>query len=233
MQLNILYQDNQIIVCEKPAGVPTQSKSLYAKDMVSIVKNELAQQTDTDKEPYLGLIHRLDQPVGGIMVFAKTPAAARELSSQIQGNKMKKHYLAVISNDLSETKEQPITLENELVQNKRDNTSSIVRKKTKDSKTAKLIYTVLEVSGNGSSAASLIDVELITGRHHQIRVQTAHHLGGIYGDKKYNPRFQDSKKITTLCLYAYQLEFTHPATKEVLRFQNFPDYDLFSLFFHA
>ena len=93
MSINILYQDAHIIVCEKPAGTPTQSKEVWAKDMVSILKSELAKSLKSDKEPYLGLIHRLDQPVGGIMVFAKTPQATKELSAQLQKNIMKKRSL--------------------------------------------------------------------------------------------------------------------------------------------
>lgn len=230
MQLNILFEDKHIIVCEKPAGTPTQSKSLYAKDMVSILKNEFAKNPDIKGEPYLGLIHRLDQPVGGIMVFAKTPQAAKGLSAQLQKNIIKKHYLAIITNDLSTTGKSPVTLKDEMIQNKKDNTSSIVPHKTKDSKTAELSYTVLDVITCNEQKLSLIDVELITGRHHQIRVQTAAHLGGIWGDKKYNPKFQQSKSPSTLCLYAYKLEFNHPITKKNLNFQNIPHYDLFESF---
>lgn len=233
MQLNILFQDSHIIVCEKPAGTPTQSRNLYTKDMVTILKTELAKQSDSNKEPYLGLIHRLDQPVGGIMVFAKTPQAAKELSSQIQKNTIHKHYLAVITNDLSAQKGQPITLLDELVQNKKDNTSRVVPNKTNDSKTAKLIYTVLDTVTQNEQPLSLIDIDLITGRHHQIRVQTAAHLGGIWGDKKYNPKFQKSRNPTTLCLYSYQLDFLHPVTKKPMHFENMPQYDHFKLFSFA
>lgn len=230
MQLNILYQDKQILVCEKPAGTPTQSKNLYTKDMVSIIKSELAKQSDSNTEPYLGLVHRLDQPVGGIMVFAKIPAAAKELSAQIQKNQIKKHYLAVISNDLSSVKGQTFSLTDEMVQNKKDNTSAIVPNKTKESKTAKLNYAVIDALPYKDEIISLIDVELITGRHHQIRVQTASHLGGIWGDKKYNKKFQNVKTTTSLCLYSYQLEFLHPVSKKPLKFHQIPSYDLFSQF---
>lgn len=229
MQLNILYQDKHIIVCEKPPGTPTQSKSLYTKDMVSILKSELAKQENKNAEPYLGLIHRLDQPVGGIMVFAKTPQAAKELSTQLQNNTIKKHYLAIITNDLTSSKGTSLTLVDEMVQNKKTNTSAIVSNKTKESKTAKLSYSVLDVINYSEQALSLIDVALITGRHHQIRVQTAAHLGGIWGDQKYNPMFHESKR-TTLCLYSFQLEFLHPITKEKMSFRNIPTYDLFSKF---
>lgn len=230
MSINILYQDAHIIVCEKPAGTPTQSKGLYAKDMVSILKSELAKSSKSDKEPYLGLIHRLDQPVGGIMVFAKTPQAAKELSAQLQKNIIKKHYLAVITNDLSSTGNESVTLIDEMVQNKKDNSSKIVPSKTPESKTAELSYTVKEIIHYQDQPLSLIDVALITGRHHQIRVQTAAHLGGIWGDKKYNEKFQQSRALTTLCLYAYKLEFNHPITKKKIVYQNFPQYDMFSNF---
>lgn len=230
MSLNILHQDKHIIVCEKPPGTPTQSKSLCAKDMISILKNELAKQNNQSTEPYLGLIHRLDQPVGGIMVFAKTPQAAKELSRQLQNDMIKKHYLAVITGDLSKDKGESIPLVDEMVQNKKNNTSTIVATKTKESKTAKLTYTVLDVIQYNDQPLSLIDVNLITGRHHQIRVQTSAHLGGIWGDKKYNKKFQDMKKATSLCLYSFQLEFLHPITKEKMYFRNIPSYDMFSQF---
>ena len=198
--------------------------------MVSILKTELAKQSNEHKEPYLGLIHRLDQPVGGIMVFAKTSKAAKELSSQVQTKTIGKHYLAIITNDLSNQKGQTITLTDELVQNKKDNTSRIVPNKTSDSKTAKLSYTVLDTIIHNEQPLSLIDVDLITGRHHQIRVQTAVHLGGIYGDQKYNPLFQEIRKAAALYLYSYRLEFTHPITKKVMSFRNIPNYGLFSRF---
>lgn len=230
MSLNILHQDKHIIVCEKPPGTPTQSKSLYTKDMISILKTEIAKQNHQSTEPYLGLIHRLDQPVGGIMVFAKTPQAARELSKQLQNDRIQKHYLAVITNDLSKDKGKSVSLVDEMVHNKKTNTSAIVATKTKESKTAKLSYTVLDVIEPNGQPLSLIDVHLITGRHHQIRVQTAAHLGGIWGDKKYNKQFQDWKKPTSLCLYSFQLEFSHPITNEKMCFRNIPNYDLFSQF---
>ena len=230
MQLNILFEDKHILVCEKPAGVPTQSKNLCSKDMVSILKTELAKQSNSTKEPYLGLVHRLDQPVGGVMVFAKTPQAARHLSAQVQNKTIKKHYLAIITNALSTEKKQPTTLIDHLVQNKKDNSSSIVVSKTKDSKIAELDYTVLDVIDYDNQKLSLISVDLKTGRHHQIRVQTAVHLGGIWGDKKYNALFQHSKARTNLCLYAYKLEFIHPVTNKILHFQNIPHYDLFDKF---
>lgn len=230
MSINILYQDAHIIVCEKPAGTPTQSKGLYAKDMVSILKSELAKSSKSNQEPYLGLIHRLDQPVGGIMVFAKTPQAAKELSIQLQKNIIKKHYLAVITNDLSSTGNKSTTLIDEIVQNKKDNSSKIVPFKTPESKTAELSYTVKEIITYQDQPLSLIDIALRTGRHHQIRVQTAAHLGGIWGDKKYNEKFQQSHALTTLCLYAYKLEFHHPITKRKMVYYNFPQYDIFSRF---
>ncbi|SET48422.1 RluA family pseudouridine synthase [[Clostridium] polysaccharolyticum] len=230
MQLNILYQDAHIIVCEKPAGTPAQSKSLYAKDMVSILKNELAKNFPQNREPYLGLIHRLDQPVGGIMVFAKTPQAAKDLSLQLQNNNFRKHYLAIVTSDLGLEKGKTVTLIDEMIQNKKENTSSIVSSKTKESKRAELSYTVLDTALINGQIVSLIDIALITGRHHQIRVQAAAHLGGIWGDKKYNPQFQSSKRLTTLCLYSYQLTFQHPVSKKEMTFKNVPAYDMFSKF---
>jgi len=231
MNLNILMEDDDIIVCEKPAGTPTQTNSLSAKDMVSILKNHLNESNTSNKEPYLGLIHRLDQPVGGVMVFAKNPKAAKFLSEQVQNKTMKKQYLAIITNDLSkEIGKEPKTLMDYLVQNKQTNASSISSASNKNAKKAELDYTVLDVIQNNGQPLSLINVNLKTGRHHQIRVQTAAHLGGIYGDKKYNKKFKDTQTPTNLLLYSHKLSFIHPTSKKEMNFQNIPHLDLFDCF---
>lgn len=232
MNLNILMEDPDIIVCEKPAGVPTQTNRLSEKDMVSILKNHITSTSSNQNgAPYLGLVHRLDQPVGGVMVFAKTQKAAQILSAQVQNKTMKKQYLAIITNDLSnQLGKEPFTLVDYLLQNKQTNSSSISSQSNKNAKKAELAYTVLDVIIHEDKPLSLINVDLKTGRHHQIRVQTAAHLGGIYGDKKYNKTFQNESMRTNLMLYSHQLSFVHPTTKKQLTFKNIPQLDLFKCF---
>ncbi|SFR62069.1 RluA family pseudouridine synthase [Anaeromicropila populeti] len=233
MKINIIFEDADIIVCEKPAGVPTESKNLYTKDMVSILKNYLKenQPLKNDIEPYLGLIHRLDQPVGGVMVFAKTPASAKDLSRQVQEKTIKKYYYAVITEDLSPLLGKPASLLTDyLVQDKKTNTSFLTAQTDSKGKKSELLYRVLDVVTYQDTILSLAEINLLTGRHHQIRVQMAHHHSGLYGDKKYNPLFQTAKENTQLGLFSFSLTLQHPKTKKILGYQIIPKLDLFELF---
>ena len=183
MKLQILYEDMYILVCIKPSGVPSQSDKTADFDMVNRLKNYLYEKGDCKGQPYIGVVHRLDRPVAGVMVFAKTPFAAGELSKQIQRKEFCKKYFAVITADLSEKMGQEKQLLTDyLVKNGRTNLSSITTEKDKNGKKAQLYYTVKSVINN----LSLVEVELLTGRHHQIRVQMKANLGGILGDTKYN-----------------------------------------------
>ncbi len=227
VQINILFEDADIIVCEKPSGVPSQSDKTGDYDMVNRLKNYLFEKEPKKGEPYIGLIHRLDRPVGGIMVFAKTPLAAKRLSESVRGNDMKKQYLAVLNYDgtkeLLKDKKQLIDY---LVKDARTNCSRITSAQDKDGKKAELFYQIKEVK----EGCSLAEVELMTGRHHQIRLQMATHLGGIWGDTKYNPMFKDKAGFSRMGLYAYQLAFTHPITKRKVDFTLLPDGEPFDLF---
>lgn len=232
MQLNILFEDSDILVCEKPAGTPTQTRNFGIHDMVSLLRSYLAETNpSTNGIPYLGIIHRLDQPVGGIMVFAKTEKAASSLSRQIAEKQMKKQYLAILTKDLSnELGREPILLSDYMVTDKKQNISRIVTQKTPQAKKAELTYQVLSVKSYHDQMLSLIKVNLLTGRQHQIRLQTSYHLGGIFGDKKYNPLFQADKSRTYLGLYACHLSFLHPATGKKMDFEHVPSSELFQLF---
>lgn len=220
--INILYEDTQIIVCVKPAGVATQSKRIGSPDMVSLLKNHISKTSGRSGEPYLAVIHRLDQPVSGILVFAKTSAAAKELNRQLTTSGFGKHYYALVSG----TPGQPsANLENYLVKDARTNTSRICNKGTANAKLAKLHYDLTDttfftdIASSISSETSQLKIKLDTGRHHQIRVQLSDMGCPIIGDTKYNP---DTPKLPTgrtpLCLCAYQLDFTHPATKKAMTF---------------
>lgn len=230
----ILYEDNFILVCEKPAGLPSQSGKTAEPDMVSLLKNYLYEKYPGKGEPYVGIVHRLDCPVGGVMVFAKTSSAAGHLSEQIKNGKIEKKYLAVLCADLSadlpNAKASFISLTDYLAKDARSNLSKITSPNDRSSKKAKLLYRVLAVLPAEDPALSLAEIELITGRHHQIRVQMSAHTGAIWGDTKYNNLFRERGKWFDLALYAYSLTFQHPDTKKLLSFQSLPSHDIFIKF---
>ena len=216
MGLKILFEDEQIMVVKKDAGIPVQAGKLRMMDLQGLIKNELYKRNRKGGEPYLGLIHRLDQPVEGVMVFAKTPFAAGNLSEQVTDGRMKKHYLALLCGK-PETDEG--TLVDYLVKDGRTNTSSVAKAGEKDAKRSELNYKVLK----RNDETTLVEVELITGRHHQIRVQMANAGWPLYGDTKYNPAFQETKEHVQTALCAYQLSFVHPKSKKVMEFSIEPD----------
>lgn len=210
MEQNILLEDKDIVVCQKPAGVPVQSDKTLDYDFVNQLKNYLYRK-DGANNPYIGLVHRLDRPVGGVMVFAKTPQAAKELSRQVQERRIEKTYICVVQKDLSEQLgQEKVYLEDYLRKDGRTNTSKIVPKTDKIGKCAKLYYRVLEVV----DGKSLVEVNLLTGRHHQIRVQMAAHVGGIVGDTKYNSLATREEGRNGVALFSNSLRFLHPKTKK-------------------
>ena len=216
MGLNILFEDEHILVVKKDAGIPVQAGKLRMMDLQGLIKNELYKRNRKGGEPYLGLIHRLDQPVEGVMVFAKTPLAAGSLSEQVTDGRMKKHYLALLCGKPSEDSGK---LVNYLVKDGRTNTSSVADRATKDAKRSELNYKVLK----RNEETTLVEVELLTGRHHQIRVQMANAGWPLYGDTKYNPQFQETSEYVQTALCAYRLAFVHPKTKKVMEFRIEPD----------
>lgn len=216
MGLNILFEDDHVLVVKKDAGIPVQAGKMRMMDLQGLIKNELYRRNRKGGEPYLGLIHRLDQPVEGVMVFAKTPFAAGALSEQVTDGRMKKHYLALLC---GKPAEDSGTLVDYLVKDGRTNTSSVVKSQEKDAKRAELNYQVLK----RNEETTLVEVELITGRHHQIRVQMANAGWPLYGDTKYNPQFQEVMEHVQTALCAYKLSFVHPKTKKVMEFCIEPD----------
>ena len=216
MGLNILFEDDHVLVVKKDAGIPVQAGKMRMMDLQGLIKNELYRRNRKGGEPYLGLIHRLDQPVEGVMVFAKTPFAAGALSEQVTDGRMKKHYLALLCGKPSEDLGKLVDY---LVKDSRTNTSSVVKSQEKDAKRAELNYQVLK----RYEETTLVEVELITGRHHQIRVQMANAGWPLYGDTKYNPQFQEVMEHVQTALCAYKLSFVHPKTKKVMEFCIEPD----------
>ncbi len=217
MNLRILFEDEYVIVCYKPSGVPTQTAKLGAVDMVSLLKNYLYKNQKEKKEPYVAVIHRLDQPVEGILVFAKTPFAARELNKEMQqGAGFGKYYKAVLCKIPGQDKG---VLENYLIKDGKTNTSRVCLPNDKDAKKAVLGYEVLSKSED----KCLVKVKLETGRHHQIRVQMAHMGCPIWGDTKYGVQDDAENVWKQIALCAYRLEFVHPKTKKKMNFEIEPE----------
>ncbi len=219
MGLNILFEDDHVLVVKKDAGIPVQAGKMRMMDLQGLIKNELYKRNRKGGEPYLGLIHRLDQPVEGVMVFAKTPFAAGALSEQVTDGRMKKHYLALLCGKPSEDSGKLVDY---LLKDGRTNTSSVVKAQDKDAKRSELNYKVLK----RNEETTLVEVELLTGRHHQIRVQMANAGWPLYGDTKYNPQFQNVTEHVQTALCAYKLSFVHPKTKKVMEFCIEPDNSL-------
>ena len=218
MKMDILYEDNQLIVCRKPAGIPVQSAKIGVKDMVSILRNY---RKEKEKDSYLRLVHRLDQPVQGVMVFAKTKEAAAQLSRQVTEGRMKKQYLAVVC---GKPEEKEGRLVDYLLKDGRTNTSSIVKEGTKGAKRAELVYRVRK-QGCGYA---LLEIDLLTGRHHQIRVQMAGAGMPVAGDRKYNSG-EGADAAETVALAAFRLAFEHPATSKRMCFEAEPKGALFDM----
>lgn len=216
-KLNILFEDKHIIVCEKPAGVPVQTKKLGMPDMESMLKNHLASGSrGTSRPPYLAVIHRLDQPVSGVMVFAKTPAAASELNRQLQKDGFSKGYQAVLCGTLPAPSG---TLVDYMVKDGRTNTSRICTKDTPQAKRAELSYDVAEViETKNNTPLTIVNIHLKTGRHHQIRVQMASAKAPLWGDNKYNTDFVQKRGYFPVALRACHLAFRHPVDGKYLEF---------------
>lgn len=217
-KMNILYEDSDMLVCVKQPGMPVQSDRSLDLDLVNQLKNYLYGK-DKKKEPYIGLVHRLDRPVGGVMVFGKTPQATRSLNRMIQNGQMKKKYLCVVTKELSEeVGREPKELRDYLKKDGRTNTSRVVGEKEPQAKLAILRYQVLAVK----EGQSLVEVELLTGRHHQIRVQMAQHLGGLLGDTKYNQNGKGYGRDTGIALFSHELCLPHPKTGKQMTFSAKP-----------
>ena len=210
--LNVIYEDNHIIVVEKPYNIPSQADSSNDLDMINIIKKYLKEKYNKQGNVYLGLVHRLDRPVGGVMVFAKTSKAASRLSNQVRNNEFHKEYLAVCHGK-TKNKEKLV----DYISKDNKTFSSYIDKE--NGKKSILEYETLYY--DKKEDISLIKVNLITGRHHQIRLQMSNINHPLIGDQRYG--FQDKKQIM---LYAYKIWFIHPTTKEVMTFKLLPKWDI-------
>ena len=212
-KLNVIYEDNHIIVVEKPVNIPSQGDKTGDVDMLTIIKEYLKEKYNKPGNVYLGLIHRLDRPVGGVMVFAKTSKAAARLSEQVRDKVFKKKYLVIANGKFD--KETGV-LSDYLLKNERKNMSRVVPEGTKNSKYAELDYEILKYDAELN--LSVLKINLHTGRHHQIRVQLSSRNHSIYGDQKYGGRGHGKQ----ICLWAYELTINHPITKEEMTFKSIP-----------
>lgn len=216
--MNILYEDNHLLVVEKPVNLPVQADASGDPDLLGTLKAYVKERYNKPGEAYLGLVHRLDRPVGGVMVFARTSKAAARLSEQFRSHKAKKRYVAVVEG----CPKPSDSLCDFLVKDERTNTSRVVPAGTAGAKEARLQYRCLAREGG----LALLDVSLDTGRPHQIRVQLAHAGLPILGDQRYN---KAAAAGTQIRLFAYALTLTHPTLGEPLRFFARPNWAEFAL----
>ena len=201
--INIIYEDNHLLVVEKPINIPVQEDESKDLDFLTILKNFIKKRDNKPGNVYLGLVHRLDRPVGGIMVFAKTSKCASRLSEQVRNRTLKKTYYAVVEGKV----EKEETLKDYLF---KDTKNNIVRV-DKNGKEAILNYNLIEYK----DGYSLVKINLKTGRSHQIRVQFSSRGHALYGDQKYN---KNAKVGEQIALFAKELELIHPTTKELMKF---------------
>ncbi len=232
---NILYEDDQILVVCKPSGIATQTARVGQQDMVSELKNYLAKKETlrTGQEPYLGVVHRLDQPVSGLLVFAKTRSASAALSHQISTGQMQKYYYAIV---LGKPAQSQDVLVNYLYKDGHNNRSYVVKEDFPEAKKAVLEYRTVKtlIALEENCEATLLEIKLMTGRHHQIRVQLANADIPILGDSKYGSMrskdFNKDSSLRSLALCAYKLRFEHPLTGEELTFERNPEDEIFEAF---
>ena len=210
--MNILYEDNHIIVVEKPVNIPSQSDKTGDIDLLTMIKTYLKEKYNKPGDAYVGLIHRLDRPVGGVIVYAKTSKAASRLSEQVRNKEFVKKYLAIVDGKV----EGNGVLEDYLLKTEKTNTSKVVKSDVKNAKFASLEYESLYY--NEETDLTLLKIKLNTGRHHQIRVQLANMGHAIKKKKKYGKR-GTGKQIN---LWAYEIIIKHPITKEEMKFECLP-----------
>ena len=206
--INIIYEDNHLLVVEKPINIPVQEDSSKDLDFLTLLKDFIKKRDNKPGNVFLGLIHRLDRPVGGIMVFAKTSKCASRMSEQVRNRTFKKTYYAVVEGKVDEKG----TLVDKLLKDTKNN----IVKVDKTGKESVLDYELVEYKDN----LSLVKINLKTGRSHQIRVQFSSRNHALYGDQKYN---SNSKVGEQIALFANSITFNHPITKESLTFKiNLP-----------
>lgn len=213
MTAAILYEDNHLLIVEKPVNIPVQEDRTKDNDLLSELKQDIKIRYNKPGNVFLGLVHRLDRPVGGVMVFAKTSKAASRLSDSIRRDDFDRSYLTVCRGIPDQAH---ATLEHYLVKNKRENKVYTVSSKQKDAKKAILEYDMI----GQTKQLSLLHVQLQTGRPHQIRVQLAASGTPIYGDQKYAE--EQNKPGQQIALWSHKLAFPHPTKDEIVNVESYP-----------
>lgn len=217
MDIRVLYEDNHLLVVEKPMNVPVQADISGDEDLLTACKGYIKERYQKPGEVYLGLVHRLDRPVGGVMVFARTSKAAARLTEQFSAHRTEKRYAAVVEGFAPAEG----NLFDYLLKNEATNTTAVVPAGTPGAKPARLSFRTLA----REKGLSLLDVNLQTGRPHQIRVQLSHRGLPLKGDQRYNPGARVGEQIR---LWAYALTLTHPTLKEPMTFYALPPFAEFS-----
>jgi 23S rRNA pseudouridine1911/1915/1917 synthase len=220
--LDIIYEDNQLVVVIKPQNISSQADKSGEVNMLDLVKDYVKIKYNKPGEAFIGLVHRLDQPVGGVMAFARNSKSANRISQQIQNGEFERTYLAVVQGAPRQNKNR---LVNYIKKDTNENKSKIVPMSEQGAKKAEMEYEVLETIDD----LSLLKVKLITGRSHQIRLQLANIGTPIFGDMKYGLKksVKDEQKFcnlktTELALWAFELIFKHPTQNKNLKFKVFP-----------
>ena len=210
---SILFEDNHLLIVEKPINVLSQADDTGDTDLLTLLKDYIKVAYNKPGNVYLGLVHRLDRPVGGAMAFAKTSKSASRLSDQVRTRTIQKTYTAILRGTPTKSSD---TLKHYLLKDTKTNTVQVVSSTTKDAKHAELSYNVL----GSSDGLTCVQIYLHTGRPHQIRVQFAAIGCPLYGDQKYGA--QHNKPGQQLALWATQLELQHPVSKEQMVFKSIP-----------
>lgn len=208
--IKVIFEDNHLLVVEKPVNILSQGDDTTDLDMVNLLKKYLKEKYDKPGNVFVGLIHRLDRPVGGVMVFAKTSKCASRLSEQVRNKSIKKTYNAVINKSMKKDKD---TLVDYLYKDKKTNMVRVVDKNHKESKDAKLNYKTIAKE----KEFSLVEIDLITGRPHQIRVQFSSRGNSLFGDQRYSKTAKVGEQIA---LWSNKIEINHPITKEKMIFES-------------
>jgi len=221
IKLKLLYEDNHLIAVEKQPGTLTQEATLDLPVLSHDVKAYLKEKYNKPGAVYLGLIHRLDTNVGGVICFAKTSKAAARLSQAIREQQFEKKYLAIVEGHVHQDETVVLT---QFLKKDEEEKKAIVTDSNKGKESILKFRRLVQLGHR-----SLLEVQLVTGRFHQIRAQLAHHGIPIFGDAKYGT----GKPGTTLALYAYYLRFNHPTKKEKITIKHLPKNDLFLPFLKA
>lgn len=211
--INILYEDNHLLVVEKPFNIPVQADSSKDLDLQRALKDYLIEEYNKPGEAFLAIVHRIDRPAGGAIIFAKTSKGASRLSDQMRRQKIERSYYAICHGIPEKTQDKLVDY---LVKDHRENKSYVVKKQSKNSQKAILHYQMVDVHQN----YALCKVSLETGRPHQIRAQFANIGHPLYGDQKYGPEL--NKPGQQLALWSSELKFKHPTKDEEIHIESLP-----------